>query len=147
MVQYMCNNLHISYYTTYILVATYSYQMYRSWIINLILILIHHHQHHHIAAVSSFLNNYLLPTQPLSPPLIIFVKNVYCFSILVLQLKSYHHGFKYKRIRAPDDQSSLGGKATPQHIFNVTCQILFSTVCQDFAQTAKVSRALQISHN
>ena len=64
----MCNNLHISYYTTYILVATYSYYMYRLWIINLILILIHHHQHHHIAAVSSFLNNYLLPTQPLSPP-------------------------------------------------------------------------------
>jgi len=28
----------------------------------------HHHQHHHIAAASSFLKNYLLPTEPLSPP-------------------------------------------------------------------------------
>ena len=67
----------------------------------------HHHQHNHIAAVSSLLNNYLLPTQPLSPPYVSQISIV--FSIIVLQLKLYHHhhGLIYQRIRVPDDQGSL----------------------------------------
>ena len=73
----------------------------------------HHHQH-----CLQLLNNYLLPTQPPSPPYL--SKMSFVFSILVLLLKSDHHGCIYQRIRATDDQSSLWGKATTQHICSET---------------------------
>merc|ERR1719430_1050633 len=47
-------------------------------------------------------------------------------------------------IRAPDDQSPLGGKATTSTAtHHHTCQILFSTVCQLIQRFAQPS-ALQI---
>ena len=62
-----------------------------------------HHQQHH------------LPTQPLSPPYVSQISIV--FSIIVLQLKLYHHhGLIYQRIRVPDARRSRFAemKATQQ---------------------------------
>ena len=58
---------------------------------------------------------YLLPQQLPSPTTtsiptaFVFLSQFLLFSIIVLQLKSYHHhhGFIYQRIRVPDDQGSL----------------------------------------
>ena len=92
----------------------------------------HHHQHNHIAAVSSLLNNYLLPTQPLSPPYVSQISIV--FSIIELQPKSYHHGFIYLRIRVPDDQGSLRGRPHSTSACTATHHTTHYVTCQRFCQ-------------
>ena len=54
----------------------------------------HHHQYNHIAAVSSLLNNYLLPTQPISPPYvsqIFYCALHHCTSTQIVSSSSWPH--------------------------------------------------------